>query len=79
MGSQRYNAMLPANHVRGYEERIDIVDRALDILNGQLADLTDEDQIVKMLAESIGNYVAAKYPRPLTGHQEADARRTPEK
>ena len=77
--------MLPANHVRGYEERIDIVDRALEILSTDLADLTDEEEMVRMLAESIGLYVAAKYPRPVPdpkvvrGHQEADARRTPGK
>lgn len=63
MGSKRYDAMRAADHIRNYEQRIDIIDRAIEILDGELAGMTDEAGIVQRLSYRIAEYVALNYPQ----------------
>lgn len=62
---KRYDAMRAADHIRSYEQRIDIINRALEILDDELAGMTDENGIVQQLTHRIADYVALKYPRPV--------------
>lgn len=67
---KRHDALRAADHIKNYEQRIDIIDKAMQILDNELAGMTDENGIVQQLTHRIADYVALKYPK------EAPARKT---
>ena len=68
MPSTRFDALVDASHIRGYKDRIDILNHALWLVDNEMKELKDEKTISKLLTEKLKEHIISKYPSPSAEH-----------
>lgn len=62
MPSTRFDAMVSADHIRGYQDRIDILNHAIWVVDNEMKGLKDEPTISRRLNEKLREHINKHYP-----------------